>query len=634
MSSFDATASGTPFGPSMVGTNSTNRFQGAFPDPYLDYASTQMPRSIYDVLRWCEFVWVTTGTYRMASQRVVRYFLTQIELTDADDSEKKKYQDFLENEINMMEVLATAGDNYLCYGNDFMSISVPFRRNLRCPKCHLERPIGRCQWTFDSYKFMSSCSKCNYKGEFHRVDRRSLESDPVRIVHWSPYEMRIQYFPISGETTYFWEIPGYFKTYIKSGNPFYIEHTPWEIIEAVRENKLFRFEKDIIFHMRDEPIAGIRNFGWGLPLIMSNFKLAWYIQVLRRYNEAIALDYIIPFRVMVPVPGTSREADPVLHINMQQFYSRVMSLYKQHRKDPTMIHALPFPIDIKSIGGDGKSLAPWELIDKATDEFLNAQGVPAEMYRGNLQINVAPVSIRLFERTWVHMVGGFNTFLRWALRRIADLRNWEKVKARLQPVMMADSIEDRQIRIQLAQSQQISAQTAYAPFGINVRDEIRKQLEEEKFRQEEMAKFQEDQAQRSKLESTMQAGAMGMMPYAQAGGAMPPGGQPGMPPGGQPGMPMGGQPGMPMGGQPGMPMGGGGGGGTTPQDMQAQADQIAYQMLAMPAELRRSELLKLKKSNETLHAIVISRMNNIRQQAQTQGGFQMLQQQVAGGGQM
>jgi hypothetical protein len=447
--------------------------------------------------------------------------------------------------------------------------------------------------------------------------------------------MRIQSFPISGETTYFWEIPGYFKNYIKTGNQFYLEHTPWEVIEAIKENKLFRFDKDVIFHLRDEPIAGIRNFGWGLPLIMSNFKLAWYIQVLRRYNEAIALDYIIPFRVMVPVPGTSREADPVLHINMQQFYSRVMSLYKQHRKDPTMIHALPFPIDIKSIGGDGKSLAPWELIDKATDEFLNAQGVPSEMYRGNLQVNVAPVSIRLFERTWVHMVGGMNTFLRWALRRIADMRNWEKIKARLQPVMMADSIEDRQVRIQLAQAQQISAQTAYAPFGINVRDEIRKQMEEEKFRQEEMAKFQEDQAQRNKLEDTMQAGAQGMMPYAQPGGAMPPGGggQPGMPPGGggQPGMPPGGGGMPPMGG---MPSAGGGGGGTTPQDMQAQADQMAYQMLAMPAELRRSELLKLKKSDETLHAIVISRMNNIRQQAQTQGGFQMLQQQVAGGGQM
>ena len=632
MASLESTGASMPFGPNLQGTSNTNRFQGAFPDPYLDYASTQMPRSIYDVLRWCEFVWITTGTYRMASQRVVRYFLTQIELTDADDTEKEKYQEFLEDEINMMEVLATAGDNYMCYGQDFMSISVPFRRNIRCPKCSLERPLETCTYDFTGYEFIAECPKCKFKGKFIRVDRRSLESDPVKIVHWSPYEMRIQYFPISGETTYYWEIPGYFKTYIKTGNKFYIEHTPWEVIEAVKEDKIFKFGKDVIFHLRDEPLAGIRNFGWGLPLIMSNFKLAWYIQVLRRYNEAIALDYIIPFRVMVPVAGSTREADPVLHINLQQFYSRVMAMYKQHRKDPTMIHALPFPIDIKSIGGDGKNLAPWELIDKATDEFLNAQGVPAELYRGTLQVNAAPVAIRLFERTWVHMVGGFNSFLKWSLKRISDLRNWENVKARLQPVMLADSIEDRQLRVQLAQSQQISAQTAYAPFGINVRDEIRKQLEEEKFRQEEMAKFQEDQAKKQELEDTMQAGSQGQLPYAAPGMAMPPGGgaQPGMPPGGggmPPGMPM--QPGMPMGGG-----GGGGGGGVTPADMTSQAEQIAYQMLAMPAELRRGELLKLKKSDETLHSVVIGKMNKIRQEAQTQGGYQMLQQQVAGGGQM
>jgi hypothetical protein len=68
--------------------------------------------------------------------------------------------------------------------------------------------------------------------------------------------------------------------------------------------------------------------------------------------------------------------------------------------------------------------------------------------------------------------------------------------------------------------------------------------------------------------------------------------------------------------------------------MMAQADQIAYQMMQMPFELRRGELIKLKHSNETLHALVLSKMEKYRQTAQTQGGFQYLQQQIAGGGQM
>lgn len=76
--------------PGALGVANTNRFSSTFPDPYLDYASTAMPRSIYDVLRWCEYIWCTYGTYRMAAQRVVSYFLTKIELTEASDDEKEK----------------------------------------------------------------------------------------------------------------------------------------------------------------------------------------------------------------------------------------------------------------------------------------------------------------------------------------------------------------------------------------------------------------------------------------------------------------------------------------------------------------------------------------------------------------
>lgn len=593
-----------------------------------------MPRSIYDVLRWCEYVWLTYGTYRMASQRVVRYFLTKVELTDASDDEKEKYEEFLENDIQIMPTLAVSGDNYMCYGQDILSLHVPFRRHLRCPKCKTEKPINKVKYSWSGWGFQARCDACSHSGVFERVDRRSLGADPLRVIHWSPHEIRILYHPITGKTVYHWEIPGSFKTMIKNGNMFYLEHTPWEVIEAIRDDQLFRFNDDVIYHLKDEQIAGVKNYGWGIPLIMSNFKQAWYIQVLKRYNEAVALDYIMPWRILTPEPGSSREADPVLHINMNQFYSRVMQMYKQHRKDPTTIHALPFPVKMQMLGGDGKQLAPIELIDKGTDEFLNAQGVPAELYRGSLQVNAAPVALRLFERTWVHMVTGMNGLLNWLFKRVSELQNWENLKGRLQPTTLADSIEDRQIRLQLAAGQQISRQTAFAPFGINTREEVRRMLEEEQFQREEMQRFQEESAQKQELQQTMAAGSAGQIPGVP--GMMPPGmppGQPGMAPPGA--MPPGATGQMPPGAPGAMPMGGGmmppaGGGasnaGVTPEDLAMQAEQIANQMLTIPYELRRGELNKIKKSNETLHSLVIAKMQKVRQTAQTQGGFQMLQQ--------
>lgn len=606
-----------------------NRFQGAFPDPYLDYASTQMPRSIYDVFRWSEFIWLTYGTYRMACQRVVRYFLTKVELTDASDDEKEKYEKFLDNDLRIMNVLATAGDNRMCYGNEFTSLSVPFRRYLRCPKCFLERPISHIAYSWVQWEFHATCGnpKCKYKGVMERIDRRSMDMDPIRVVHWSPQEIRILYHPVTGKTAYFWEIPGNFKHMIKTGNTFYLENTAWELIEAIKkDNHLFRFHDDVLYHMKDDTVAGVRNYGWGIPLIMANFKMAWYIQVLRRYNEAIALDYIIPFRVITPKAGSSKEADPVLHMNLNLFYSRVMQMFRQHRKDPTSIHALPFAIELQMLGAEGKALAPTDLMDKATDEFLNAQGVPAELYRGTLQLQAMPTALRLFERTWTHLVSDFNGLINWLFKRVSELKNWESLKGRLQPVTLADNLEDKQVRLQLAAGQQISKQTALAPFGINVREEIKRQMQEEQYMQEEMAKMQEDQEQKQQLQQTLQQGAMGQQPGMQ---------QPGMPPGqpGQPGQPQGDPSQMQQGGQvpmqPGMMgggMGGGQGAGVTPEDLTAQAEQIAYQLLTMPYEARRSQLLQIKKSNETLHSIVIAKMEQIRNQAKNQGGQQVLQQ--------
>ena len=221
-----------------------------------------------------------------------------------------------------------------------------------------------------------------------------------------------------------------------------------------------------------------------------------------------------------------------------------------------------------------------------------------------------------------------NEMINWTFQRVSKLKNWENLKGRLQPVTMADDVEKKHIQLQLAAGQQISRQTALAPFGINFRDEIKRVLEEEQYTQEQMARFQEEMSQKQQLQQTFAQGAQGMQPGMQPG--MPGQPQPGMPGQPQPGM----QPGMP--GQP-MPAGGApppGGGGVTPDDMMLQAEQMAQQLLGMPYEMRKSELLKIKKSNETLHALIISKMESIRQQAKTEGGYQALQTMVGPGAAM
>jgi len=233
------------------------------------------------------------------------------------------------------------------------------------------------------------------------------------------------------------------------------------------------------------------------------------------------------------------------------------------------------------------------------------------MYKATLSVQAAPMALRLFERTWTHLVSGLNGWLNWFFETITDVLNWEKLSGRMQPVTLAEDMERKQVLLQLSAAQQISKQTALAPFGVDWMAEVERQFDEEKLYQTLSKRFQKEQAQSQQMEQTFEAAQQPPMPGM-------PGGMPGMA-GGMPGAPMPAGGGMMPGGMPGA-------GGTTPADLLAQAEQVAMQMLSMPYGARKSELLKIKKADATLHAMVIQKMDEIRGQAKQQGGQQMLQQ--------
>lgn len=610
-----------PMFSSVTSSGATDRMTGLFPNPFFDYASTQLPSNLYEIFRWCEFLWLSYGTYRQASQRIIRYFLTKVELTDISDDETQKFEEYLNGELKIMDILAQSGDNLLAYGNDFITLNIPFRRHLRCPKCLLESTIQNTEYKWTDWKFIITCKnpKCKFTGEAQRVDRVSVRQDPITLTHWPVHEMRVLGHPTTGRVEYFWRPHPILRTEIMKGNEFYLANTPWEIVETIKDPmKLFRFNDKALYHMKYPAISGLRTYGWGMPPVLSNFKQAWYIQILKRYNEAIGLDHIVPFRVITPGQGSSREADPLLHTNLKGFNRQVLEMYSQHRRDPSQICALPFPINFQSLGADGRELAPVDLIDKATDELLNGIGVPSEFYRGTMQLQVAPTALRLFERTHTALVSTLNDLLQWIVDQSAALMSWEKAKAHLQPVTLSDDIEKKHIQLQLASGQQISKSTALAPFGINYREEVKRMLDEDQVLNEEMQRRQEEADQRQMLQQSFnqaiqaqQQGAMGGAEGgAQGGGAMPPGGQSPLTPSQS----------YAMAAQ----------GGMGPDDLMQQADQMAAQMLQMPYESRRVELSNIKKTNETLHALVIQKMQSMRQKAKNIGGQQVLQQQVGG----
>lgn len=634
----------------------------SFPDPFMDMASMTMPKDIREALYWCEFLLMANGTYRSALSRVVSYFLTDIEIIAAgsgDDenrisrAEKQKYLDFMNNTLGITNILRTVAMDLLIYGNSFTSLLVPFRRYLSCPQCGFEMPLKRLAntptmgFSWSQYKFHANCPQCEYSGGWEHIDRRSGETDKIKVKRWSPHEIDILHDPYTDDCAYIWRIPEEDKNAIRKGVLFSLERANWEVIQAVKNNQALLFDPGVIHHMKEEALAGIRSRGWGISRVLVNYRQAYYVQVLHRYNEAIALDYVIPFRVLSPqarTGATGEISDPITNTNMNSFVRWTNKMLRERRRNPAGFQISPYALEYQVLGGDATQLAPHELLEFGQQTLLNSIDIPAEMYMGSLTLQTAPAAMKLFEANWSHLVHNLNRFLNKLVERISQIMSWEPVNCRLQKASHADDITRQMAKMQLMIGGQISRTTGLASMNLDFAEEERRKLEEERIVAEATQRMQEEMEQAAVMDEMaapapppdQAPGAAGGVPMggapgaatAVAGAAPPAGGQP---PGPGGAMPMG-PAGVPMGpygavqsfmaGQPilqNQP--------TTLDEIMSIATTLAQQAMTMPESQKDSFLIQLRRENETVHAVVKSQLEKMRRDAKNRGGELIMQQE-------
>ena len=617
-----------------------------FPDPFLDVASQNMPETIRNALSWSEYIWNVFGTYRMSMERVVSYLLTDIEISgDVSDDEKSKYNEFLTDSLHIMDFLQNMMRDRMCYGNAFGSVIVPFRRFLMCPKTGDLYPLRvvynnnrfNFNWN-ENFEFVATCPKTGWRGPWKVVDKAEDEEEQLSLKRWSPHEIELLHDPYTDETSYLWRIPEDYKRLIRKGHLFHLERVSEEVLKAIKHNHMFRFNDDAIFHMKEPTLAGVRNRGWGLPRSLINFRQIYYVQVLRRFNEAIALDYVVPFRLITPAPrgggsaGGMPSQDPMMFYNAGDFRSQVKNMINRRRRDPASWQILPFPVNYQMVGGDANQLAPRELMDQGLEPLLNESGTPVELYKGSLSVQAAPVALRLFESTWRNMVQEANSLVQWILSNISQIMSWEPVEGSLTRVTIADDMNKQMAALQLMMGQQLSGSSGLKAVGYDWDTEQRLLAEEAQKQQELQARMQEEMEQAGFAAEV----AKGMNPMAP-----PPQGAPMGDPSSMAGAVAAGQGGE--GNPPGPDAQSAMGAGMTPvseyigtmgpntpitpNDLQAAAEQLAQQLLGLPEGQKDSQLRELKQYNPTLHALVREKMDDIRQQARLQGGAMLMGQQ-------
>lgn len=612
---------------------SSSSGEGSFADPFNDAATQQMPTTMKSALWWSEYIWLINGTFRMAMKRVLSYFLTDIEISgEAGDSEKKNYKDKLNDDLGIMSFLSLVLEDRLAYGNSFISVLLPFRRYLICPKTGNMYPLSvvynKPQFGFEftgDFEFVATCPETGWRGPWIVEDKPREEAEQVILKRWNVHEIEILHDMFTDQVAYLWRIPETYKRTIRDGNLFHLERIPLQVLKAIKEDKLFRFNDGVVFHLKAPTLAGVRNLGWGLPASLNNFRQIWYLQVLRRYNEAIALDYVIPFRLLTPEPrnGSSGAGvsmnDPMASFHGGDLNSMFRQMLTKRRKDPASFHFLPFPVKYQMLGADAKQLAPTELIEQGYDTLLNESGVPVEFYKGSLTVQAAPVALRLFESTHRQLVSETNACLQWLVDTLAKIMSWEPVKCSLARVTLADDLDKQMAALQLMMGQQLSGTSGLKAIGYNWEDE-QKLIGEEAIKQQQIQARIQEEAEQAGFAAEIARGNNPANPAMQQQGQPAAGGDPNA------------QGGPAMAQQGGMPVTDyiqsmGPNANVTPADLQQAAEMLATELLGLPESIKDSQLRELKKSNETLHSLVRTKMDQMRQQFKTQGGAMLMQQQ-------
>lgn len=456
-------------GPNATRTlGSTGRIQGGFqlgmsyPSPFFDVAHTYLPQSVSSLFRWCRYYYLTNSLVNAAAFKLSEYPVTDIVLQHPNGDTKEKWLTFLNKKLHVRFAQIEGGLDYNVYGNALFSVSFPFIKYLKCLHCsHTDTATNlRVHWQITDYQFRLTCPKCRQIGTAQVRDEYVKNPAGIRLLRWNPEDVDTTYNDITGDQVYYYRLPASVRSDITLGRKEVIERIPQLYLQSVAEQKAIVFQPNGIFHMKRPTLAQMDR-GWGTPPMLSLLKDLFQLQVLKKAQETIALEHILPLRVMFPQAG-SGSADPYTSINLGEWRDQVSQEVARWKVDRNYIPILPLPIGNQTIGGDGRAMMLTGEISQASETILAGYGVPKEFLFGGLTWSGGNASMRLLENSLLRYMEGQCDLLNWIIQQVASFMGWPVVQASFKPFKMADDLQRKSFALQLNQTGKLSDTTLMA----------------------------------------------------------------------------------------------------------------------------------------------------------------------------
>lgn len=466
---------------------------GTYSNPAYDVSSQFLPRSFSDLLKWTRFVLVKSPTTTEVLRKMATYPITDIVISTPKEALKEKYEDIFES-IKIIEKLSDGGFDYHAHGNSFTSMYFPIDRFVVCPSCKASyesrKALDKRFVAWKGWQFEGECPSCSFKGAFKREDIKSKDIDRINIIKWKPDNISLNNNSITGEIDYYYKIPADVRRKVMIGDPHFICTVPWEIIESVRQHKDFKFSRGSIHHMKSLSMGDFIE-GFGVPPLLSHYSTVFYMQCLKKANEAIALEHLNPLRILYPQQG-SPSGDPVAMMSMGNFTGQIKKNLKQFKQDPNHILISPVPIGVGNMGGQGKSLLVTQELQFAEEQLLMSMGVSRELLSGTTNWTSSAVGMRLLENNMNQYVRKLKRYLKWIVKQITSYLNIEEVEVDFIPFELTDNDALKQVLLSMQQAGLISDTTLLEAMGLDPDEESEKMVQSQIKKAETAIKLKAD----------------------------------------------------------------------------------------------------------------------------------------------
>ena len=424
------------------------RFQDPYPSPFLNLSDTQIPRTTSEIFKWCKYFFMFDPLISGAINALATFPVTEIYLEekkkdeDGEDSDLMKlYKKVIFKNLNIHKLLIEIGIDYHLYGNCFIF-----------GEMYNNEITGEAEW------------------------KHLIRLDPSRMI--------IDYNPATQEKRYKWQVPAKVAEIVRKKKPAEeYAKIPDMIKEAVLKNQSIVLNSNNVYHFSRATDSMGDNNVWGTPVIANVLKLLMYRNILRQAQEAIAREHIVPMRIYYI--NKTDTYDPNVDYNKvaRDFAQEI----NKSIRDPNHKVISPVPINMLSVGGEGKSLMLTPEIEQVQAEILAGMNLPREFIFGGVSYSGSSISLKILENQFITYRLLLKDFLQnFVIKNMAKARKeWLSEKdddtlltVKMQDLKMQDDVQQKQLVIQLNGAGKVTNDYMWKTIGIDG-EKMRASLEKE-----------------------------------------------------------------------------------------------------------------------------------------------------------